>query len=315
MNHIINGISTYFQSLGDPGGLPVVFIHGFPFSSEMWKPQVEDLNEFRLILYDVRGHGRTHPGDGQYTVEYFVDDLIALLDHLVIRKAVLVGLSMGGYIALRAVERHPDRFRGLVLCDTKSDADTNDAKIRRSDQGKLVKTKGIPAFTQDFLKAVFLPESFKKHPEAIDLIRKTIEKTTPTALVGTLIGLAARTDTTPSLPAIQMPVLIMVGEGDKVTPPASSRAMREKIKSSELHIIPNADSCCLEPWAGNFMQYQHPTGCLYLVKKRWAYTPPRVLTKTRHTSPRWISTCTHSALIRGKRSGNFIHKGAFLPLP
>ena len=118
----LNGSLINYFERGLPNGLPVVFIHGFPFSHEMWDPQMRTLsNRVRAISFDIRGHGTSDVGDGQFTIELFVDDLIALMDHLVIDRAVLCGLSMGGYIALRAIERHPDRVRALVLCERSGD--------------------------------------------------------------------------------------------------------------------------------------------------------------------------------------------------
>ena len=127
----INGSVVYYEDVGNPAALAVVLIHGFPFSHEMWQPQLANLgNRFRAIAYDLRGHGGTNAGDGQYTLEFLVDDLIALLDHLRIKKAVLCGLSMGGYIALRAVQRNPERILGLILADTQAKADSNETKLR-----------------------------------------------------------------------------------------------------------------------------------------------------------------------------------------
>jgi len=94
----------------------------------MWNPQIDLLKQgFRVVIYDIRGHGESDVGDGQYTMELFADDLLGLLDSLKIEKAVLCGLSMGGYIALRAVEKSEARVEGLILCDTKAEADSNEA--------------------------------------------------------------------------------------------------------------------------------------------------------------------------------------------
>src|SRR5258708_7647613 len=112
--------------------IPIVFLHGFPFSQAMWEPQVAVLSKGQAVTYDIRGHGQAPVGDGLYTIELFVDDLIALLDERKIPKAILCGLSMGGYIALRAVERESHRVAGLVLADTRSEADPNEGKIKRA---------------------------------------------------------------------------------------------------------------------------------------------------------------------------------------
>ncbi|HLF15256.1 MAG TPA: alpha/beta fold hydrolase, partial [Bacteroidota bacterium] len=106
MKFQVNGGSIEYETAGPRNGIPLVLIHGFPFSRGMWKYQAEALRQDHYVVtYDVRGHGGSDPGDGQYTIELFVDDLIALLDHLHLRSAVGVGLSMGGYILLRAIER------------------------------------------------------------------------------------------------------------------------------------------------------------------------------------------------------------------
>src|SRR5512140_2859095 len=129
---LADGLRLHYDLHQSASTMPVVFIHGFPFNRKMWQPQVDRFkDDYTLLTYDIRGHGESDPGDGQYSIELFVDDLFALLDHLGFTQVVLVGLSMGGYIALRAAERDPRRFKGLALCDTKSEADANEAKIRR----------------------------------------------------------------------------------------------------------------------------------------------------------------------------------------
>lgn len=237
----INGDPFNYVEVGNPSGMPVVFIHGFPFSHEMWKPQLDVMDKrFRAIAYDIRGHGDSYVGDGQYTIEGHVDDLIALLDHLKIQKAVLVALSMGGYITLRALERNPERFRAAVLCDTRSEADGNEGKFKRFASIVAVKKNDSAAFADGFVKNVFAAETFQKNPKAIDQIHTTIRRTPELSIAGTQLALASRTDTTASLPNIKIPVLILVGELDVTTPPAASQAMRDRIHGSELHIIPHA---------------------------------------------------------------------------
>ncbi len=241
MRATVNGLEIEYEISGHRTALPVVFIHGFPFSKEMWKPQVEALKkEHYVITYDVRGHGKSDVGDGQYSVEYFVDDLIGLLDHMKLSSVVVAGLSMGGYIALRAIERNPERFRGLVLCDTRSEPDNNEGKIKRAAQAKTVKSDGMKNFAEGFLKAVFYEKSFQSQPDAVAEIKTIIENSSPAAVAGTLMALAARTDTTSSLYAIKVPTLILVGQHDNVTPPSASHAMKDKIPGAELYVIPNA---------------------------------------------------------------------------
>jgi 3-oxoadipate enol-lactonase len=238
---LINGCRLSYETFGKRSAVPIVLIHGFPFSQQMWEPQVHALSpHYFVITYDVRGHGESEIGDGQYTLELFVDDLLGLLDFLGVEKAVVCGLSMGGYIALRAIERNPERFRALVLCDTRSEADSNEGKIKRAAAARQIKAEGVEKFAADFVKAVFAPRSFEADLEMVNFIQDIIEETSPTTIVGTLIALAGRTDTTASLPNIRVPTLILVGEHDTLTPPTAAEAMHKSIPNSELHVIPNA---------------------------------------------------------------------------
>ncbi len=238
-----NGIKISYSQSGDKNATPVIFLHGFPFSRAMWDEQMElfkNLEGFQGIAPDIRGHGASSVAGGQYSVEIFVDDLFAFLDKLGFKKVILCGLSMGGYIALRAVEREPKRFKGLILCDTKSEPDTDEARIKRSETIKAVREKGVKVFARAFLKSIFTEKTFKQNPKAVAKIREIIEGNSPTAICGTLLALAARTDTTDSLKNISIPTLILVGEEDKLTTPENARSMQKLIKNSELHILKNA---------------------------------------------------------------------------
>src|SRR6185503_6778513 len=174
----------------------------------------------RIVTYDLRGHGQSDVGDGQYSIELFVDDLIGLLDYLKVSKTILCGFSMGGYIALRAIERNPDRFSALVLCDTMSAADSNEAKIKRTNSIKQIKKEGVERYAEGFLKAVFAPQTIDTKPDIINEIRRTILSNSPLGICGALLALAGRTDTTEALSKLKIPTLILVGEHDAVTPPS-----------------------------------------------------------------------------------------------
>jgi len=242
MNSVqVNGITLKYIDQGPRSGLPVVFIHGFPFSHAMWAGQVAAFSkDHRCIAYDIRGLGQSDPGDNQYSIEGHVDDLLGLLDALGLKKVLPVGLSMGGYITLRALERAQDRFLGAVLCDTRSEADSDEAKIRRFAGMKAVKAEGSRVFAESFVRAVFAAASFQRSPEAVAMIHDVISRTPPVSIAGTLLALAARTDTTASLSRIALPTLIIVGDEDSLTPPAASRAMHERIPGSTLRLIPGA---------------------------------------------------------------------------
>lgn len=237
----INAVPINYTEAGSRNAMPVLFVHGFPFSHEMWKPQMEVVgNTYRAIAYDVRGHGLSYVGDGQYTIEGHVDDLIGLLDYLGISKTVIVGLSMGGYITLRALERNPGRFRAAVLCDTRSEGDTNEAKLKRAAGVAGVKKDGSRKFAEGFVQAVFAPETLTARPEAVETIRTIISHTPPLSIAGTLLALAGRTDTTASLASISIPTMVLVGEHDAITPPSAARTLHQNIRGSEMHVVPHA---------------------------------------------------------------------------
>jgi len=241
MRAVVNGGEIFYVDAGISKAAPIVLIHGFPFSHEMWDPQIEALQKrFRVIAYDLRGHGKSGVGDGQYMLEFFVDDLLGLLDHLRIERAVLCGLSMGGYIALRAVERKPERVRGLILADTQAKADSNEAKLKRAAAIKSVKAMGVNAYAEGFVKSVFAPQTLANNKAAVEKIRRIIEANSSLGICGALLALASRTDTTESLPGIKAPTLILVGEHDALAPPSASQEMRNRIPNSEIHVIPNA---------------------------------------------------------------------------
>ncbi len=237
----LNGITVNYFEYGIPQGLPLVFIHGFPFCNKIWEPQIKSLPyNVRAISYDIRGHGQSEVADCQYTIDIFVDDLISLLNHLEIEKAVLCGLSMGGYIALRCFERHPERICGLILCDTKSEADTNEVKTKRNASLKNIKQSGIETFTNEFLKQIFFENTYEHNSEVIEFVKNIICSNSTLAICGTILALASRTDTTHVLQSINVPTCIIVGEFDKLIPIETAQFMRQNIHGAELWFIKNA---------------------------------------------------------------------------
>jgi pimeloyl-ACP methyl ester carboxylesterase len=236
----VAGATVHYVDVGPRSNPTVVLIHAFPFSSEMWKYQIRALRErYRTVAFDLRGQGKSLAGNGLFTIEFLIDDLIALLDKLNIERAILCGLSMGGYVALRTIERHNDRVSGLILCDTKSEADTNDGKLARTKAIKEINKHGVKPFAASFLENAFSPSSLANEKLVREATR-IICRNKPLGLCGMLLALAARTDTTLALSQIDVPTLILVGEHDRITPPHYSKSMRLSIGDSELSILPNA---------------------------------------------------------------------------
>lgn len=238
INIKINNINFSYNDEGDVDAPVIFFIHGFPFNKFMWKIQMEKFKEnYRVISYDVRGHGNTEIGNEEFSLELFVTDLIALMDTLNIKKTTLCGLSMGGYIALRAYEKFPNRFDALVLCDTHCIADSNEVKEKRMKTIESIKKNGILKFANETIKNLFAKESFINKKEEVASILEMMINTSRQSLNNTLIAFTKRKETCSKLLEINIPVLIMVGKEDKITPPEASEFLHKNIRNSSLRII------------------------------------------------------------------------------
>lgn len=239
MNNIINNLSVF--TTGDKENSPILFIHGFPFDHYMWDKQVEKFNSGHYcITYDIRGLGSSAVGDGQFTIESFVDDLEKIIDSLKLNKPTLCGLSMGGYISLRAVERMQEKIGALILCDTKSLADNNEGKINRALGIKQIVDEGVETFVEQFISNCFA-ESFKRASKAeYETIKNRSKKYVPIGVKGCLLAMAGRTDTTTYLQNITIPTLVICGEEDTLTPPDVMKSMSDKIMDSTFVTIEGA---------------------------------------------------------------------------
>jgi len=198
------------------------------------------IENYRVISYDVRGHGKSDAGTDDFSIGLFADDLVGLMDFLNIQKAMLCGLSMGGYIALNAIENFPKRFNALILCDTNCVADTTEAADKRMKTIESIQEKGLEQYANESLKNLFAPESFVTNREKIEVVKKMIMETSVQSLSRTLFALARRKETCTNLHKISIPVLILVGKEDQITPPDTARQMQKSIKGSILKIVEHA---------------------------------------------------------------------------
>ena len=239
MKEIINGISVFIK--GSSKNKAIIFLHGFPYDHTMWQEQTERFSEkYFCITYDIRGLGESPAGDGQFTMESFIDDLEAVIDELKLEKPVLCGLSMGGYIALRAIEKMENKFSALILCDTRSEADNNEGKLKRAAAVKRINTEGLAPFAGDFITNCF-GDSFKQDNK--EILEKIIARSSmfdPAGVKGCLLAMLGRNDTTDYLGKIKIPALVLCGENDSLTPPLIMKSMAEKIKNADFVIIKNS---------------------------------------------------------------------------
>jgi pimeloyl-ACP methyl ester carboxylesterase len=219
----------------------VVFIHGFPLNKTMWDLQRQALGErFRVIAYDIRGFGNTEIGIQDFSIDLFATDLLRFLDKRQLNNVVLCGLSMGGYIAMRAAETSTARIIGLILCDTQCTADTKKARSNRIKKIDAIRRNGIELFADHVLSDSFPSNASERNSKELIEVRSMIEGTREDVLCNTLMALANRDEACSKLHSISIPTLILVGADDTVTPPARSAFMHERIAGSTLHTISQA---------------------------------------------------------------------------
>jgi len=219
---------------------PIIFIHGFPFDKSMWNSQREYFeSNYRVITYDIRGYGKSSNA-GSASMEIYADDLIGIIEKLGLNRAIVCGLSMGGYILLNAVNRYPEKFEALILADTQCIADTPEGVEKRKKLIRQIEKDGLEDFAKSFVGNVFTKESIINKIESVGKIQSIILSAKSTTVTGTLNALAARAETCSILEKIKLPVLILCGKEDVVTPPVQSEFLHSKILDSELFILESA---------------------------------------------------------------------------
>lgn len=236
----VNQFLLSYDDLGE-GDVPVIFLHGFPFDKTMWQGQLEFLKtDYRVITCDIRGFGKSADEVSSLSMDLFSEDLIAFMDTLQIEKAIICGLSMGGFIALNAIQRFPDRFEALILCDTQCIADTTEAKATRYAIIEDIAENGVTDFNEGFIKKVFHSDSISHKKELVESLRKVVFANSPNIISMGLTALAERAETCAALGGIRVPTLIICGREDAVTPLAQSESMHAAIEGSVLQVIDDA---------------------------------------------------------------------------
>jgi pimeloyl-ACP methyl ester carboxylesterase len=237
MNSVQTDLTVFTE--GNPSNKPIVFVHGFPYDHIMWEKQIDELkSQYFCVTYDIRGLGESPVGDGQYTMEAFVDDLENVIDQFKLDKPILCSLSMGGYISLRAVERNESKYSALILCDTRSVADNNEGKIKRAMGIKKINTVGVKEFVSEFVANCFADKSLSSEQYSRTLQRSLTSNAV--GVKGCLLAMISRTDTTNYLSKIKIPTLILCGEDDRLTPPDLMEVMAGQIPNYHFEIIPNS---------------------------------------------------------------------------
>lgn len=232
----LNGIRMRYDDVGE--GQAVLLVHAFPLSGAMWRRQVEALRgHYRLIVPDLRGFGGSDAPPGPYPMDDLADDLAALLEYLGVARVALVGLSMGGYIGFAFWRRHRDKVAALVLADTRAGADSAEGKAAREANARLVEEEGAAAIADKLIPNLVAPGA----PQAFrDELRALILANSPEGIAGALRGMAVRADSSDDLASIDVPVLVIVGAEDGLTPLAEAEALQAGIAGSAMVILPAA---------------------------------------------------------------------------
>ena len=226
-------------------GAPVFLVHGFPLDHSMWNAQIEALAEHtRVIAPDMRGFGQSPLGDVDpdrgISMEQYADELAELLDDLkIVEPIVLVGLSMGGYIAWQFVRKYADRLRGLVQCDTRAIADTDEARAGRIKMADSVAEWGSARVAEMMGPKLFSARALEAQPELMNDVRRVVKNTPPATIAAAQRGMAARPDVTAMLLKIQVPTLVLVGADDAISSSAEMRTIADAIPNAEFVEIPN----------------------------------------------------------------------------
>jgi pimeloyl-ACP methyl ester carboxylesterase len=235
----INDITLAYTDKGT--GLPIVFLHAFPLNRTMWAAQQEALSsQHRVITVDLRGHGESDAPLWHYTLDQAADDVRGLLDHLSIPQAVFVGLSMGGYILFAFYRKFARYVKGLVLADTRAQADTPDSKAGRFQMAQIAYNQGPAAIADLMIPKLLSPAAIQAKPALVQRVRSMIEGNQISGIVGDLMAMAERPDSVPLLHQIACPARIIVGELDIATPLHDSQLMADQIPGARLTTVPGA---------------------------------------------------------------------------
>ena len=235
----INGISVNYRDEGR--GIPVILIHAFPMNQAMWDDQVLALAPIcRIITMDLRGFGASDIPLGPYWMALMASDVRGLMARLGIERAVLVGLSMGGYVGMSFYRNFPDSVTGLVLADTRAAADNPEGRERRFASASKAERDGVESILDEMVQVLLSQTAISTRPDVVNRVRQIALQNHPEGLAAAQRGMADRPDSTGMLTRTCCPALVIVGADDRLSPPEEARGWQERMPNSRLAIIPGA---------------------------------------------------------------------------
>jgi 3-oxoadipate enol-lactonase len=222
--------------------LPILFIHGFPFDSLMWRHQVAALSNWKRVVPDLWGAGFANipASAGPYSIADHASSLVGTLDDLHVDEVVVCGLSMGGYIAFELLRAFPARVRAAILCSTKATADTPEQKRGRDTMAAKAEREGTRAIAAELVPKLVARATLERQPAVVREVTTMIERQPVYGMVVTLRALRDRSDSTSLLGQIRIPVLVVAGEEDQIAPAAGMEEMARAIPGAQFTVIPGS---------------------------------------------------------------------------
>jgi len=236
----------YLESGATDSRHVVFLLHAFPLSADQWLPQMHRLPPgWRAIAPDIRGFrgGQSalgYVGAGPITIDTYAEDVLALMAHLEIRRAAVVGLSMGGYIGFALWRRAPERIAAMMLASTRAGADTSEGAAGRDRLIAVAEREGAPGVAEDMLPKLLGSSTRQEQPDLEEVVRQLIEANTAEAIISATRAMKSRPDSTSSLATIQCPTAIVAGEEDALIPRADIDVMRQAMPHAAFASIPKA---------------------------------------------------------------------------
>jgi 3-oxoadipate enol-lactonase len=228
-----------YRVLGD--GPPLVLLHPFPVTHEFWMPVAEALaTRYQVVLPDLRGHGDSGIGEGPATMEKHAADIARVMDAAELGPASLVGVSIGGYALFEFWRKHRGRVTALGLCNTKAQADGQEARAGRLQAANDVLDRGTEPFFESLIPRVLAKTTREMRPDLVDGAMRMMRKLSAEDVAQVQRGIAARPDSVETLKTINVPTLLLTGEEDVMTGVNEAELMRRHIPGSRLRVIPKA---------------------------------------------------------------------------
>lgn len=228
----------------------VLLLHAFPLDARMWEPQLAAVPAgWRFVAPDLRGFGRSSPDPVAATgtrglmvpsIDDYARDLLSLLDHLRVPAAVVCGLSMGGYVAFALHRLAPQRVSGLVLADTRPDADSPQARAGREQMQATLAQGGVHPVVEGMIPRLLGATTRASRPAVVDGVRRLAQAQSADAVGPAITRLMTRPDSTKELGGLACPVLLVTGEEDEITGPEIARGMQARLPHAGLVLVGQA---------------------------------------------------------------------------